>query len=306
MTLSCTSNIPLLALSSIDDNCLFVVSSFSGNLSDEVLIGNPGYYNRTINATLQPSEIPYTLIITLIKENYSFSTVFVTITVRPITTYIYRTQPVFEIFYNGLINISATYNFSDGRQILGANLSYYETTIGTGNLTEFGDGLYYFTINSSSLSIGTYLIIISCKDYGFTSTQAFLTVRAIKTEINYTAAISVETLADFDISIYVNDTDHNTPATGILVNYTLETITGNLNDQGNGIYNNTINANLQPRDVPYYLVLTFHKENYSFSEILIAITVKPISTYIYPTQSIFVIHYNGLINISVTYYTVKH
>ncbi|MBD3228633.1 MAG: hypothetical protein GF329_10655, partial [Candidatus Lokiarchaeota archaeon] len=285
-------------------NVTYTLLSLNGNLSDESIIGNPGYYNKTINVTLSPRDVPYYLVLTLDKENYSFSQIYISITVRPITTNIFPLESIYEIFYNGLINLTVTYNFSDGDPILGANLSYFETTLGLGNLNELGGGLYYFTVNSS-IPIGTYSILISCDDYGYTSAQIILEVMPIATEVNYTSAISVETLDTFDMRIFVNDTDHNLPITGINISYTLETLNGNLMDEntiGNpGYYNTTINATLTPRDVPYYLVINLEKENYTFNQVIISISVRPIETTILPTEPSFQIYYNALINITVSY-----
>jgi hypothetical protein len=292
-------NMPIIGI-----NATYELLSLNGNLTDENFIGNAGFYNTTINTTLSPRDVPYYLVITLDKQNYTFSQIYISVTVKPLTTNIYPLKSIFEIYYNGLINISVSYNFTNGNPIIGANLTYFETVLGSGNLTELGNGIYYFTINSTS-PLGIYSILISCEDYGFTSTQAILDINPINTEINYTSAISVETLNTFNVRIYLNDTDHDVPIEGVNVTYTLEHLSGNLSDESPtgylGYYNTTIIALLSPRDVPYSLIITLIKDNHSFSQIYITVTVKPITTYIYPLESIYEIFYNGLINLSVTY-----
>ncbi|MHA1270340.1 MAG: hypothetical protein ACTSPY_11175 [Candidatus Helarchaeota archaeon] len=286
-------------------NVSYNLQTLSGNLTDLEPFGRPGYYNTSINITLIPRDLPYSMSLTFNHENYSFPTVIISVTVLPITTYIYTIEPFYEIYYNGLVNISVNYNFSNGNPITGANLSYLEPTVGEGNLTEIGNGVYYFTINTSNIPIGTYSIIVSCINYGYTSTQAILIVNLIQTQIIHNSSYSVETTSSFNLRIYVNDTDHNLPISGVNVSYTLSTLSGNLTDEssiGNiGYYNTTIVASLSPRDTPYNLILTLLKDNYSFSSIIIPITVKSITTYIYSLEPFFEISYKNLVNISVSY-----
>ncbi|MHA1229725.1 MAG: hypothetical protein ACTSPQ_03680, partial [Candidatus Helarchaeota archaeon] len=140
-------------------NVTYSVSVLSGNFTDETVAGNPGYYNSTIFINLPPKDISYEMQLSFNKENYAFPNVIILITVRPITTNLYGLRTIYEVAFKETICLNVSYNFTDGSPILGAHLKYFEVTIGSGNLTELGNGIYYFNLNSSCLSIGTYYII---------------------------------------------------------------------------------------------------------------------------------------------------
>jgi len=262
-----------------------------------------GYYGINLETSDLPFEGVHTIIINATHKNYINSTYIFQVDAR--TTYIYVTQPNFIIPIGDQINITAIFNDSMGNSILGANLTYSEPTIGTGNLKELNSGMYYFTINSSKLSIGSYYINLYGTKYGIVSTQALLTIRKIDTKIEYPTAISIETLNNFTLEININDTDHNIPVSGVFVSYVLQSLNGNLTDLSlygrPGHYNTSITASISPRVVPYDLILDFSKENYSFSSIIIPVTIQNVPTYIYSLKPYFEVPFKDLINITVSY-----
>ncbi|MHA1232348.1 MAG: hypothetical protein ACTSRP_15490, partial [Candidatus Helarchaeota archaeon] len=159
---------------------------------------------------------------------------------------------------------------------------YFEVTIGSGNLTELGNGIYYFNLNSSCLSIGTYYIIISCSDYGFVSTQLVLKVNPIKINITYQSSFIVYSGNSKTIEIWLYEKTTGAPITGANVSYYFLGIQNMLKEDASnpGRYYTTLQIDIPPSMEPYSINIIVEKENYSTTTLTISLTVieKPVNT----------------------------
>ena len=289
-------------------NVTYSLGESIGALAD---LGN-GYYTVLLpSATLNIKS--WILTVTSSREGYSPSSMQFTVIVKRAPTEInILTNTQIAVYYGQYATFKFEYwDTNNDTGVLDAQATYLLSQL-EGNLTDFGNGTYVLSLNSSIVPASSiaYQISVSFQKEGFDYANVLvrLLVNPIATEIigstnpiipygdNYTQAYSF-----FDS---VNDRWVTNATRTVFWSFG----TVQLLDGGNGTYYFTPSNSgydiLQLGSYPLRVVLS--KENYARATFLVNLTIRPINTtliYTAPSPSGFV---NDVVEMRVTYWDLDH
>ncbi|MHA2600977.1 MAG: LamG-like jellyroll fold domain-containing protein [Candidatus Thorarchaeota archaeon SMTZ1-83] len=281
----------------VTDALLYANWTFGNNLNLTPVLGQPGYYNITLNTDQVDIEI-YQVVISASRNNYIDKTIALTISVQQIkleiepdsltetyaSTAVYWSQVVRIGVYvtEGLNNtgISAcdvTWNSPE----LGANGTLVNgTALG-------GPGYFYFDFNTTTSTATTHTFIISAiphndNDYQQAQHTVLLFVQVIQTYIDSPGAVSLVWGWDGFINFTFWDMFHNTSIDDAESTYQWAGGSGTPIYRGNGVYSVPVNTTPLAPGTPYTLSISFVRLNYKPDSVSIQVILQAVPTEAFP------------------------
>ncbi len=236
----------------------------------------------TINDVIVGS---HKILIQASSTNYRDINTQVTLEVNVIETEMVAANVVtyIEVVANNNFTVTVYLNNTDLSQpITGATLTYSLGDI-IGNLTEIGNGYYSANISTLGLEIKTWILTITSSREGYAPSSIQFTI-----EID-DAPTEIIILTDTQIDVYYGqnatfrfnfwDVGFDEGVPGADATFLFSAFGGNLTDYDNGTYSMTIDTSLLvSSSVPYQITVSFEKDGYKFSNVIVRLLVNPIPT----------------------------
>ncbi|MFW9810237.1 MAG: hypothetical protein ACFFE6_12745 [Candidatus Thorarchaeota archaeon] len=258
-----------------------------GYVPDYVLVG-PGLYNITLTTTSLDAGL-YTLVVGAQIGDYFISDISVPIQILSIPTELILPQTIPDVYWGQDISIWAIFNDTrDNILISGATLVYQFGVLG-GSLTEViaDPGNYSLTVDTENLATAsTYVISITATLKNYVTVTGQRTVNVLKLPIGLTVVSEAQPVlfkgSPVNITVYVNNTNSNTPLLGATVDITWtaqgeQSITLSPVPGLDGYYTGFVDTNdLFVGD--YVLTITADRTNYIAATTAVSVTIEQIDT----------------------------
>jgi len=228
------------------------ISGINGYLTP---YGSGGLYRLDLDSTEFPIQGDYILQITAFKENYETKSIYIPLTIDEINTRLNNSAAIYETF-NVFIGTSKTFYFDYTVESSGAGLTDVELSectwekevggavvdSGIISLNSLGNGLYELDMNTETLDIASYTLILRFAETNYVERDAiiFLNVvpRIIGLEVDDIIPVVSGNELTFDISL--TDTIDASALTNAEVYLTLDSVRFNFTDNSDGTYSVTI------------------------------------------------------------------
>ncbi|MHA2359103.1 MAG: hypothetical protein ACXAB5_02425, partial [Candidatus Thorarchaeota archaeon] len=274
----------------IDGAILTITWPDIGYTPDYVSIG-PGLYNITLTTASLDAGL-YTLVVGALVSDYFISDISVPVQILSIPTELILPQTISDVYWGQDISIWAIFNNTpDDILISGASLVYQFGVLG-GSLTEVvtDPGNYSFTVNTGDLAIASaYVVSITATLKNYVTVTGQLTVNILKLPIELTvvsdAQPDVFKGSWVNITVYVNNTNSNTPLLGATVEVTwiaqgIQSIILSPVPGLDGYYTGFVNTD----DLfvgEYVLTITADRTNYVTVTTSVSARIRQISTVVF-------------------------
>jgi hypothetical protein len=261
--------------------------------------GMPGYYWFTISTELAET-ISYQITISASKQNYTSTTLALTMTVTQILLEL-EPDALTSTYQYTSINWSQTVRIGVYVVIPDANISiptcsvtWYSPELGTnGTLLNGssigGPGYFYFDFDTSLTTATIHNFRITAKAIGSNFTEAeysfVLVIRNLPTTTLSPGYMRVSWGWSGFINVTYQDLYHDFGITDADASFSWALGTGIPLHQGNGLYSMPVNSS-QVRPGTYRITITFNKLNYDDSESGFTLRVDPA-----PTESVIIAPY---------------
>ena len=216
--------------------------------------GSGGLYQLELNSSSFPIYGDYILQLTASKQNYDIKTIFIPLTIFEINTRLNGTAALYDT-YDVFIGVPQIFYFEYTVEHSGIGLSninvkdcVWEKEVGgvivdngIVELTELGNGRFELDLNTESLEIATYTLIVTFSETNYVRRDAIIFLNIIPRvfEIGYTDIVSVVSgnALSFDISLTdLTDPMIVMPITNAEVYLMVSGTRYNFTDNGDGTY----------------------------------------------------------------------
>jgi hypothetical protein len=272
---------------------LYADWTFGSNLSLTPVLGQPGYYNITLN-TNQVNIMTYQVDIFATKDNYLDRTIVITISIQQIkltivpdsVTETYASTPVDwsqivrigvyvmeDLNNTGLSSCDVTWRSPE----LGANGTLVDgTSLG-------GPGYFYFDFNTITSTAKTHTFIISATPHNANDFQnaqytLILFVQVIQTYVDSPGAVSLVWGWEGYINFTYRDILNDTGIEDAESTYQWAGGSGTPIYRGNGVYSVPVNTTPLAPGALYGLSISFAKLNYESESVSIDLILQNIPT----------------------------
>jgi hypothetical protein len=199
-------------------------------------------------------------------------------------------QTVILAIYGDVTNVTVYLNNTDlNIPVTGATVEYSVSDI-LGNLTDLGNGLYTGAIPTALLDVGDWILTVnSVKDgYSPASLQFTVSLAKIPTTIDILTDALIERVYGENVTFrfMFRDSHNDVGIENASASYLLESFSGTLLEEGNGVYSLTINTSLVTAGfAPHDISVSFQKVKYVFAYVVSKLLVNPIPTTILGNQA---------------------
>jgi len=185
---------------------------------------------------------------------------------------------------NGLnIILEIEYLIYNNNTPIEVGLVYYSWVGGSGQIYWSAvEGKYVVEFMVTGVSVGTHQILIQASSLNYKSVSMQLTVEITELSTNLVAISEFVVVTNYNdiaaITVYLNNTDLNTPVTGAILTYGVGSIIGNLTELGTpGYYVASINTSYL--SVQEWMVfISSSKTGYTASSIQFTLRVEEVAT----------------------------
>ena len=217
--------------------------------------GSGGLYRLDLDSSEFPIYGDYVLQITAFKENYETKSIYLPLLIDKINTRLNDSAAIYET-YDVFIGISKTFYFDYSVELSGAGLTDVDLSectwekevngvvvdSGVISLNSLGNGRYELDMNTETLEIVSYTLIIRFAETNYVERDAiiFLNIvpRVIGVEVN--SIIPVVSGNDLSFDITLTDTIDASALTNAEVYLSINNVQYNFTDNGDGTYSVTI------------------------------------------------------------------
>ena len=255
--------------------------------------GSGGLYRLELDSSEFPIYGDYVLQITAFKENFETKSIYLSLTIDEINTRLNDSAAIYETF-DVFIGTSKTFYFDYSVELTGTGLTDIELSecawekdvggvvidSGVVSLNSLGNGMYELDMNTETLEIASYTLIIRFAEINYVERDAIIFLNIVHRVIGLTVDSIIPVVSgnplSFDITL--TDTTDASALTNAEVYLTLDSIQFNFTDNGDGTYSVTIPdssivdafffADALPVDI------TINKANYSSKTERITIQVN--------------------------------
>ena len=287
--------------------------------------GAPGIYTCTVQSS-QIAAGEHTVIINSVLLNYESRQRSFQIRIDKIASKIQGSlDPLATV--NGLtITIDMDYLIYSNSTPIEVGYLSYSWVGGSGQIFwSISDGSYVVEVLVSGVTVGSHQILIQASSDNYKSVSMQLTVEITELSTNLVAITDFVATANFrdiaNITVYLNNTDLNTPVTGAILTYGVGSIVGNLSELARpGYYSALVNtSDLSVQE--WTIIVSSDKTGYTPSSIQFTLTVEEVETEIviltaatlssyYGEEVIFLLYFNDThsnegISGAVTNYTLE-
>jgi hypothetical protein len=267
------------------------VSGITGYLTP---YGSGGLYRLEFNSSAFPIYGNYLLQISAFKQNYESKSIFLPLTIDEINTRLNDSAAIYESF-DVYIGTPQTFYFEytvettgDGLSDVGVSECTWEKDIngvvvdsGIVNLNDLGNGIYELDLDTESLDIATYTLIVKLSETNYIERDAIIFLHIIPRHIEVDAneIISIVSGNDLTFDIYVTDPIDETPLLNAEVYLMLAGVRYNFSDDdGDGIYSVLIPDSAIPEAFIFSEQIlgeiTINKANYTEAKVTVVIDVN--------------------------------
>jgi hypothetical protein len=267
------------------------VSGITGYLTP---YGSGGLYSLEFNSSAFPIFGNYLLQITAFKQNYESKSIFLPLSIGEINTRLNDSAAVYESF-NVYIGTPKIFYFEytvettgDGLLDAGVRECSWEKDIngvvvdsGVVSLNDLGNGIYELDLDTESLDIATYTLIVKLGETNYIERDAILFLHIIPRDIEVDAdeIISIVSNNDLTFDISLTDPIDETPLLNAEVYLMLAGVRYNFSDDNDdGIYSVLIPDSAIPEafifseQIPGEI--TINKANYTETKVTVVIDVN--------------------------------
>ncbi len=267
------------------------VSGITGYLTP---YGSGGLYSLEFNSSAFPIYGNYLLQITAFKQNYESKSIFLPLTIDKINTRLNDSAAIYETF-DVYIGTPKTFYFEytvettgDGLADIGVHECTWEKDIngvvvdsGIVSLDDLGNGIYELDLDTESLDIATYTLIVKLGETNYIERDAIIFLHIIPRDIEVDAdkIISIVSGNDLTFDISVTDPIDETPLLNAEVYLMLDGVRYDFYDNDDvGIYTVDIPDSAIPEafifseQIPGEI--TINKANYTETKVAVFIDVK--------------------------------
>ncbi|MFW9813894.1 MAG: DUF2341 domain-containing protein [Candidatus Thorarchaeota archaeon] len=274
----------------IDGATLTITWPDIGYTPDYTSIGL-GLYNITLTTASLDAGL-YTLVVGAQVSDYFISDISVPIQIRSIPTELILPQTISDVYWGQDISFWAILNNTRDDVLISGALVVYQLGVLGGDLTEviIDPGNYSVTLDTGNLAVAsTYVVSITATLKNYVTVTGQLTVNILKLPISLTvvseAQPDVFKGSGVNITVYVNNTNRNTPLLGATVEVTwlaqgpksiiLSPVPGL-----DGYYTGFVNTD----DLfvgEYVLTITADRTNYVTATTSVSVRIRQISTVVF-------------------------
>ncbi len=267
------------------------VSGITGYLTP---YGSGGLYSLEFNSSAFPIYGNYLLQITAFKQNYESKSIFLPLKIDEINTRLNDSAAVYESF-NVYIGTLKTFYFEytvettgDGLSDAGVHECSWEKDIngvvvdsGVVSLNDLGNGIYELDLDTESLDIATYTLIVKLGETNYIERDAIIFLHIIPRDIEVDSdeIISIVSNNDLTFDISLTDPIDETPLLNAEVYLMLAGVRYNFSDDNDdGIYSVLIPDSAIPEafifseQIPGEI--TINKANYTETKVTVVIDVN--------------------------------
>ncbi|MBA7474898.1 hypothetical protein ES707_10260 [subsurface metagenome] len=267
------------------------VSGITGYLTP---YGSGGLYKLEFNSSAFPMYGNYLLQITAFKQNYESKSIFLPLTIDKINTRLNDSAAIYETF-DVYIGTPKTFYFEYTIETTGEGLSdvdvsecIWEKDIngvvvdsGMVSLNDLGDGIYELDLDTETLDIATYTLIVKLGETNYIERDAIIFLHIIPRDIEVEVddIISIVSGNDLSFDIFLTDPIDETPLLNAEVYLMLDGVRYDFSDDDDdGIYTVFIPDSAIPEafilseQIPGEI--TINKANYTETKVAIFIEVK--------------------------------
>lgn len=271
--------------------CAIGVSGITGYLTP---YGSGGLYKLEFNSSAFPIYGNYLLQITAFKQNYESKSIFLPLTIDEINTRLNDSAAIYETF-DVYIGTPKTFYFeytieTTGEGLSGVSVSecIWEKDIngvvvdsGMVSLNDLGNGIYELDLDTETLDIATYTLIVKLGETNYIERDAIIFLHIIPRDIEVEVddIISIVSGNDLTFDIFLTDPIDETPLLNAEVYLMLDGVRYDFSDDDNdGIYTVFIPDSAIPEafilseQIPGEI--TINKENYTETKVAVFIDVK--------------------------------
>ncbi len=256
-------------------------------------IGGTGllYWNPTNSCyvgVMPVQKIPvgtYYVLIQASSANYKSVSIILTIEIRPINAKltIYGGTTYFSVISGDILNITIYLNSTElNRPILGGYLFYSVANL-TGDMIELGNGYYMALIDTDTLEIRQWTVLITAITPGYLPASAIVTmsVQIIPTRVLVVGEAQQTVIYGQNATFrFILWDDHNGVAVpGSETLFNIEQSAGSLIDMGNGTYLLILNSTVAAAGpIAHDVSISFVKYRYQSQYTIVKLLVRPIPT----------------------------
>jgi hypothetical protein len=256
--------------------------------------GSGGLYNLALDSSVFPTHGGYILQITAFKQNYETQSIYLPLSIEEINTRLNDSAAIYET-YNVYIGTSKIFYFEYTVELSGTGLSdvslsecSWEKEIsgvvvdsGVVSLNSIGNGIYELDLDTETLDIASYTLIIRLGETNYIERDAIIFLNIVPRDIGVKIddIISVVSGNALTIDISLTDTIDDSPLLNAEVILELSGVSfDNFTDNGDGTYSITIpdsklvDAFIVTELVPANIII--NKANYSQTTESFTIEVK--------------------------------
>ena len=278
---------------------IMVNETSTGNLieSGQMIFSNGAYHAFLNISTKNYGTGTFIITIKAMKKNYRLNTFTITLEINERKTQLTSNVTKADLYYGDNITISVEFRDLDTQNlesISGATVTAKlyivgeeQTPVGTYVLREIGTvGRYIITVNTSSLRLGTYALVITAQKDHYSSSTVVVTiiVNPIPT-LASTNKDSVTTIWGQNVSLNVsyNRTDTKTGVesadnkTYVIYHGGEKVLSGQLAELGNGRYELNLDTT-KINEGSYILYIFMQKAFHENQTIVVQLTINPIPT----------------------------
>jgi len=271
------------------------VSGITGSL---IPYGIGGLYRLELNSSVFPIYGDYLLQISASKQNYETKSVIIPLRVFEINTRLNNSAALYDTF-DVFVGVPEIFYFEYVVESTGTGLSNidikqcaWEKEIGgvvvdqgIVELNDLGNGFFELDLNTESLEIARYSLVITFSETNYVERNAiiFLNIIPREFEIDVSDIVSVVSGQALSFNIGLTDPIDDTPVTDSEVSITVGGVQYNFTDNGDGTYTVIVPDAILP-DAFFFnerltASLTIRKANYSDTIRTIFIDVKMVEIF---------------------------
>lgn len=237
-----------------------------------------GIYQTQIPSILYPAN-EYALTIMFEKTNHETREIDSQLRIAKVPSVISADLTPFATVNGDSVIIYAEYLIQSNNTPIEVGTLSYSWIGGTGLLTwstEEGKYIGQFTI--VDIVVGSHKILVqaSSTNYRSVNTQVTLEINVINTDLvalDENTVIQVVANDEFNITVYLNNTDLSLPVTGASLTYSIGDVIGNMTETGNGYYTvNVSSIDLEIRN--WILTVSSSREGFAPSSLQFTIIIK--------------------------------
>ena len=213
--------------------------------------GSGGLYRLDLDSSEFPIHGDYVLQITAFKENYETKSIYLPLAIDEINTRLNNSAAIYET-YNVFIGTSKTFYFDYSIESSGTGLTDVELSecawekevggvvvdSGLLSLNSLGNGMYELVMNTETLEIASYTLIIRFAETNYIERDAIIFLNVVPRVIGLEVSDIIPVVSGNDLSfdISLTDTIDASALTNAEVFLTLDGIRFNFTDNGDGTY----------------------------------------------------------------------